>query len=102
MNIHFVQNVGWNLMFPRIVKNIDKKVMVGQAREDLKLIQTKNTLLCEVTINSICQSFFFLPHLRIKSKASAYMSRHLHIKSKTSAYTIGTCFRFHMQMPLDI
>ena len=45
---------------------------------------------------------FFHPHLRIKSKASAYMSRHLHIKSKTSAYTIGTCFRFYMQMPLDI
>ena len=46
--------------------------------------------------------FFFHPHLHIKSKASAYMSRHLHIKSKTSAYTIGTCFRFYMQMPLDI
>ena len=66
MNIHFVQNVGWNLMFPRIVKNIDKKVMVGQAREELKLIQTKNTLLCEVTINSKCQSFFFPPAFAYK------------------------------------
>ena len=46
--------------------------------------------------------FFFHPHLLIKSKASVYMSRHLHIESKTSAYTIGTCFRFYMQMPLDI
>ena len=62
-----------------------------------------STLLCEVTINFIGKCFFFFhPHLRIKSKASAYMSRHLHIKSKTSAYTIGTCFRFYMQMPLDI
>ena len=43
--------------------------------------------------------FFFHTHLRIKSKASAYMSRHLHIKSKTSAYSIGTCFRFYMWMP---
>ena len=33
------------------------------------------TLLCEVTINSICKCFwgFFHPHLRIKSKTSAYM-----------------------------
>ena len=46
--------------------------------------------------------FFFHPHLRIKSKANAYMSRHLHIESKTSAYTIGTCFRFYMQMPRHI
>ena len=63
-----------------------------------------HALLCEVTIDSIgkCFVFFFHPHLRIKSKASAYMSRHLHIESKTSAYTIGTCFRFYMQMPLDI
>jgi hypothetical protein len=45
--------------------------------------------------------FFFHPHLRIKSKASAYMSRHLHIESKTSAYTIGTCFRFYMQMRVE-
>ena len=36
------------------------------------------TLLCEVTINSICKCFvlFFYPHLRIKSKTSAYI-RHL-------------------------
>ena len=54
------------------------------------------TLLCEVTINFIGKCFFFHPHLRIKSKASAYMSRHLYIKSKTSAYSIGTCFRFYM------
>ena len=45
---------------------------------------------------------FFHPHLLIKSKASAYMSRHLHIKSKTITYTIGTCFRLYMQMRLDI
>ena len=69
-----------------------------------RLSVSKATLLCEVTTNSICKCFvvFFHPHLRIKSKASAYMSRHLHIESKTSAYTIGTCFRFYMQMPLDI
>ena len=62
------------------------------------------TLLCEVTINFIgkCFVFFFHPHLRIKSKACAYMSRHLHIKSKASAYTIGTCFRIYMQMLLGI
>ena len=43
-----------------------------------------HTLLCEVTINFIGKCFvvFFHPHFRIKSKASAYMSRHLHIKSK--------------------
>jgi hypothetical protein len=36
------------------------------------------TLLCEVTINSICKCFvcFFYPHLRTKSKTSAYR-RHL-------------------------
>ena len=36
------------------------------------------TLLCEVTINSICKCFvvFLYPHLRIKSKTSAYI-RHL-------------------------
>jgi hypothetical protein len=64
----------------------------------------KTTLLCEMTINFIgkCFVFVFHPHLRIKSKASAYMSRHLHIKSKTSAYTIGTCFKLYMQLPLDI
>ena len=45
--------------------------------------------------------FFFHPHLRIKSKASAYMSRHLHIESKTSAYTIGTCFRFYTPMRVE-
>ena len=62
------------------------------------------TLLCEVTMNFIDKCFvcFFHPYLRIKSKASAYMSRHLHIKYKTSAYTIDTCFRLQMQMPLDI
>ena len=34
-----------------------------------------HTLLCEVTINSIgkCFGFFFHPHLRIKSKTSAYI-----------------------------
>ena len=68
-----------------------------------RTISSENTLLCEVTINSIrkCFVFFFHPHLRIKSKAFAYMSRHLHIKSKTSAYTIGTCFRFYMQMRVE-
>jgi hypothetical protein len=37
-----------------------------------------STLLCEVTIHSICKCFvcFFYPHLRIKSKTSAYI-RHL-------------------------
>ena len=40
-----------------------------------------------------------------KKKAFAYkIYSHFtqHIESKTSAYTIGTCFRFYMQMPLDI
>ena len=37
--------------------------------------------------------FFFHPHLHIKPKTSAYISRHLHIKSKTSAYIADICFR---------
>ena len=32
----------------------------------------KHALLCEVTINSTCKCFVFYPHLRIKSKTSAY------------------------------
>ena len=51
----------------------------------------ENTLLCEVTVDSICKCFvFFHPHLRIKSKASAWYQclyiKHFRIKSKTSTY----------------
>ena len=87
------------------------KVSLDTKKYFSKLLSVRNqkyllicTLLCEVTIDSIGQCFvvFFHPHLNIKSKASAYRSRHLHIESKKSAYTIGTCFRFYMQMRLDI
>ena len=40
-----------------------------------KLKKTLHASLCEVTINSICKSLFFHPHLCIKSKTSAYISR---------------------------
>ena len=60
-------------------------------------------LLCEVTIDFIGKFFlFFHPHLRIKSNASAYMSRHLHIKSKTSAYRVPIGDYNYLQCGLTI
>ena len=51
-------------------------------------IHKVTTLLCEVTINSICKCFVvvFHPHMHIKSKTNAYNYRHMHIKSKTNTY----------------
>ena len=51
-----------------------------KSNEEPEMSQSESdvTLLCEVTINSICKCFvvFLYPHLHIKSKTSAYI-RHL-------------------------
>ena len=44
---------------------------------------------------------FFHPHLRIKSKASAYMYRHLLHLLYANALDICTCFRFYTQMRVE-
>ena len=62
---------------------IDSMMILVLAMDTLGIVFEKNvslvfSLLCEVTINSICKCFvvFLYPHLRIKSKTCAYI-RHL-------------------------
>ena len=58
-----------------IMHDCSLRVIVLWRRNEPQSTKTsKNTLLCEVTIDSICKCFvfFFHPLLRIKSKTIAY------------------------------
>ena len=62
-----------------------------------------HTLLCEVTINSICKCFvvFFYPHLRIKSKTSAYIRHLLWNVEWNLVDGKALDYRFHTQMRVE-